>query len=150
MIIDFLNRTIGKRSFLLPSEVTVNGTIEATISGRIDGLVKGDVKTEGKLVIGESAVVRGHVHATELMSQGKIYGDVFVSHKAIIANTAYVRGDVTALVLTIQEGAVIEGAIRKEMITITAEDLSTAAPITDEALEDKHTPPEEEQVTSWF
>lgn len=140
---------MGKRSFLLPSEVTVNGTIEATIPGRIDGHIKGDVKTEGKLVIGESAVVRGHVHATELITYGKIYGDVFISHKAIIANKAYVRGDVTALVLTIEEGAVIEGAIRKEIVPTAAAELADDA-LANDPIEDKNKPAEEEQATSWF
>ena len=68
-----------------------------------------------------------------------------------ISNKALVKGDVNAMVLEIEEGAVVEGAIRKNVHLVNKpemhpepEEASTAAPA------DAVAPDEEEQTTSWF
>jgi cytoskeletal protein CcmA (bactofilin family) len=83
-----------------------------------------------------------------------VYGDVYISNKAHISNKALVKGDVNAMVLEIEEGAVVEGAIRKNVHLVNKpethaeqpEEASTAAPA-DAVAPD---PDEEEQTTSWF
>jgi cytoskeletal protein CcmA (bactofilin family) len=150
-ITDRLWSAFSKGRFLLPRQVVVQGSIEATIPGRIDGNVKGDVKTEGMLVIGPEGSVRGNVYATDLVTYGKIYGDIFISNKAVISNEAYVKGDVNAVVLEVKEGAVIEGAIRKNISAkyepdlLKPADAETATPEVQKTLK----PPEEESA-SWF
>lgn len=150
-ITDRLWSAFSKGRFLLPRQVVVQGSIEATIPGRIDGNVKGDVKTEGMLVIGPEGSVRGNVYATDLVTYGKIYGDIFISNKAVISNEAYVKGDVNAVVLEVKEGAVIEGAIRKNISArhepdlLKPADAETDTPEVEKALK----PPEEERA-SWF
>lgn len=153
---DFFRNLTAKGSFVLPAEVSVQGAIEATIPGRIDGQVRGDVKTSGKLIIGENALIRGNVHAAELVAYGKVHGDIFTTHKAFICNKAYIKGDVNAMVLEIEEGAVIEGAIRKNVAPSTeTTGAHTAHPPGEEATAED-TPPapllpdEEEKTTSWF
>jgi cytoskeletal protein CcmA (bactofilin family) len=147
-ITDLFRNALGKGRFLLPRQVVVQGSIEATIPGRIDGNVKGDVKTEGLLVIGPQASVRGNVYATDLVTYGKIYGDIYITNKAVISNVAYVKGDVNALILEVKEGAVIEGAIRKSVAARhepepeKTEEAQTPVPA-------KELPPDEE-VASWF
>ncbi|NSL86504.1 polymer-forming cytoskeletal protein [Chitinophaga sp. Mgbs1] len=148
----FFRNIIVPGAFRIPKEVTVNGSIDATISGRIDGHVKGNVKTTGKLVVSENASIRGHIYATDLVVHGKVYGDVYITNKAHISNKAYVKGDVNALVLELEEGAVVEGAIRKNVQPVhkpepvaeaTAGETAPAAPPAPAANE-------EEQATSWF
>ncbi|HEY1164085.1 MAG TPA: polymer-forming cytoskeletal protein [Chitinophaga sp.] len=147
-ITDLFRNALGKGRFLLPRQVVVQGSIEATIPGRIDGNVKGDVKTEGLLVIGPQANVKGNVYATDLVTYGKIYGDIYISNKAVISNVAYIKGDVNALILEVKEGAVIEGAIRKSLAARRGpEPEKTAEP--DEPVAVKNAPPDEE-VASWF
>ena len=120
------------KSFVLPGEVTVNGSIETAISGRIEGRVNGDVRSAGRIVIGKEAVVRGHVYAADLEVWGRVQGDVYVSNKALICDKAHIRGDVTAMIMEIREGAVIEGAIRKDVLHAPEEtiqqDADPAAP----------------------
>lgn len=144
---ELIKKAFGKDMFVIPSQVSVQGAIESTIPGRIDGNVRGDVRTEGMLVIGKTANIRGHVYATDLVVFGKVYGDIFVSNKAVISNKAYVKGDVTALVLEVEQDAVIEGAIRKH--PTEADDV--VPPVTEEDMEKPQQPAEdEEQASSWF
>ncbi|MCW3465513.1 bactofilin family protein [Chitinophaga nivalis] len=154
----FFRNIIAPGAFRIPKEVSVSGSIDATISGRIDGNVRGDVKTTGKLVISENASIRGHVYATDLVVYGKVYGDVHITNKAHISTKAYVKGDVNAIVLEIEEGAVIEGAIRKNVQPAGRSDhhpgetASATDPLhaTATVAATPPPPPEEEQATSWF
>lgn len=143
---DLIKKAFGKDMFLIPSQVSVQGAIESTIPGRIDGNVRGDVRTEGMLVIGKSANIRGNIYATDLVAFGKVYGDIFVSNKAVISNKAYVKGDVTALVLEVEQDAVIEGAIRKH--PTEADDI--VPPAVEEDIEKPQPAEDEEQASSWF
>lgn len=133
------------KTFLLPKDVFINGAIETTISGHIEGRVNGDVRSSGRIVIGRNAAVRGHVYAANLVVHGKVHGDVYVSNKAVISDKARIKGDVTAMIIEIKEGAVVEGAIRKNIAhaqeTPTPE-TEPAAPI-DQAEEDG-------QASTWF
>lgn len=143
---DLIKKAFGKDMFLIPSQVSVQGAIESTIPGRIDGNVRGDVRTEGMLVIGKSANIRGNIYATDLVAFGKVYGDIFVSNKAVISNKAYIKGDVTALVLEVEQDAVIEGAIRKH--PTEADDV--VPPAAEEDIEKPQPAEDEEQASSWF
>ncbi|MGF6929817.1 cytoskeletal protein CcmA (bactofilin family) [Chitinophaga sp. W2I13] len=142
-------------AFRIPATVSVNGSIDASVSGRIDGNVRGDVKTSGKLVVSETASIRGHIYAADLVVHGKVYGDVYITNKAHISNKALVKGDVNAMVLEIEEGAVVEGAIRKNVQPVLKTDLSHT-PVAEEikvsAAVDAETggQEEEEKNTSWF
>lgn len=150
-ITDRLWSAFSKGRFLLPRQVVVQGSIEATIPGRIDGNVKGDVKTVGMLVIGPEGSVRGNVYATDLVTYGKIYGDIYISNKAVISNEAYVKGDVNAVVLEVKEGAVIEGAIRKNISARHEPDpLKPADAEADTQEVEKVVKPPEEERASWF
>jgi cytoskeletal protein CcmA (bactofilin family) len=143
---DLIKKAFGKDMFLIPGQVSIQGAIESTIPGRIDGNVRGDVRTEGMLVIGKTASIRGNIHATDLVAFGKVYGDIFVSNKAVISNKAYVKGDVTALVLEVEQDAVIEGAIRKH--PTEADDV--LPPPVEEDLEKPQPAEDEEQASTWF
>ncbi|QJB37855.1 polymer-forming cytoskeletal protein [Chitinophaga oryzae] len=155
----FFRNIIVPGAFRIPKEVTVNGSIDATISGRIDGNVKGNVKTTGKLVVSETASIKGHIYAADLVVHGKVYGDVYISNKAHISNKAFVKGDVNAIVLELEEGAVVEGAIRKNVLPAPKAETPSvteqhhpgeAIPVAAAAAPAAPAANEEEQTTSWF
>ncbi|MFY0256239.1 polymer-forming cytoskeletal protein [Chitinophaga sp. 30R24] len=147
----FFRNIIVPGAFRIPRTVSVNGSIDASVSGRIDGNVRGDVKTSGKLVVSETANIRGHIYATDLVVQGKVYGDVYITNKAHISNKALVKGDVNAMVLEIEEGAKVEGAIRKNVqpqqpSTTVSDTIVVPVPSANATAANG----EEEQQTSWF
>lgn len=145
-IINFLRGQSRAKAFVLPREVTVSGSIETAISGRIEGRVNGDVRSTGQLVIGKDAVIRGHVYAADLTVWGKVQGDVLVTNKAIICDKAHIKGDVTAMIMEITEGAIIEGAIRKDVLPaheVASQEIKPDAP--------EEAPEQDGQVnTTWF
>lgn len=143
---DLIKKALGKDMFLIPSQVSVQGTIESIVPGRVDGNVKGDVRTAGMLVIGKNASIRGNVYATDLVTYGKVYGDLFVTNKAVVGNKAYVKGDVTALILEVEQDAVIEGAIRKH----PTEAADVVPPVTEEDEPKPQAQEDEEKATTWF
>ncbi|WP_168208863.1 polymer-forming cytoskeletal protein [Chitinophaga sp. XS-30] len=145
-IFNFLKGQGPAKSFVLPREVTVSGGLEAAIPGRIEGRVNGDVRSTGQIVIGEEAVVRGHVYAPDVIIWGKVQGDVQVTNKAVICDKAHVKGDVTAMTMEIREGAVIEGAIRKDVLHPPAEIPGEPKPDPEETRE----PESDGQVNTWF
>jgi cytoskeletal protein CcmA (bactofilin family) len=148
---ELLRKAIGKGKFVLPRQVVMLGSIEASIPGRVDGVVTGDVKTEGMLVIGRQASIRGNVYATDLISYGKIYGDIYITHKAVINNIAYVKGDVNAVILEVKEGAVIEGAIRKNIPPVKPDARSESEADEQSEGREKAVPKnEEERISNWF
>jgi cytoskeletal protein CcmA (bactofilin family) len=145
-LIEIFRKAFRKGMFIIPEDVSVQGTIESPLPGRIDGNVRGDVNTLGMLIIGKTGNIRGNIHAADLIAYGKVFGDIFVSNKAVISNKAYIKGDVTALILEVEEEAIIEGAIRKNLA-----DPETIIPLDPESELDKTVPPpEDEQTTTWF
>ncbi|WP_167019984.1 polymer-forming cytoskeletal protein [Chitinophaga sp. Cy-1792] len=147
---------ISPGAFRIPKSVSVNGSIDATISGRIDGHIRGDVKTTGKLIISENASIRGHVYATDLVIKGKVYGDVYISNKAYVTTKAFVKGDVNAMILEIEEGAVVEGAIRKNVQVQPPAEMPVSVKTIPVPVENKPSATatipenEEDKPTSWF
>ena len=133
--------------FIIPDEVSVQGTIESPLPGRIDGNVKGDVHTQGMLIIGKTGNVRGNIHAADLIAYGKVFGNIYVSNKAVISHKAYVKGDITALILEVEEEAIIDGVIHKDLSDPEAVIPPDPA---EEEIEETPPPPEEEKNTTWF
>lgn len=148
-LIEIFRKAFRKGMFIIPEEVSVQGTIESPLPGRIDGNVKGDINTQGMLIIGRSGNVRGNIHAANLIAYGKIFGDIFVSNKAVISNKAYIKGDITALILEVEEEAIIDGAIHKDL---SDPDAVIPPDPAEEEIEElpPPPPPEEEKNTTWF
>jgi cytoskeletal protein CcmA (bactofilin family) len=146
-IIEIFRKAFRKGMFLIPEQVSVQGTIESPLPGRVDGNVRGDVNTTGMLIIGKTGNIRGNIHATDLIAYGRVFGDIFVSNKAVISNKAYIKGDITALILEVEEEAIIEGAIRKNV-----PDPETIIPHDPESEADNAAAAEdeEEKNTTWF
>ncbi len=141
-IIKFFKWYNRAKTFVLPAEVSVNGAVEASIPGRIEGNVNGDVRSSGTVIIGEQAQIRGHVYASDVIVHGRVYGDIYASNKAVITDKARIKGDVTAMIMEIREGALVEGAIRKNIITPSAT-TPTPTPAVDESEKN-------EQANAWF
>jgi cytoskeletal protein CcmA (bactofilin family) len=149
VLLEIIKKAFRKDMFSIPAEVSISGTIDSAIPGRIDGNVRGDVNTNGMLIIGKTGNIKGNIHATDLIANGKVHGDITVTNKAVISNKAYIKGDITALILEVEEEAIIEGAIRKELA-----DPDAVMPAEPEATEEENQPPappeKDEERTSWF
>lgn len=106
----------------------LKGNLEATGNVRITGKVLGDVKgdsvelvncaVQGNITatasvhIDESTIVVGDIVAADLVTDGKVKGNVQVEHTAAFQKNAVLAGNVTAALVSMSEGAKIQGTVR--------------------------------------
>jgi cytoskeletal protein CcmA (bactofilin family) len=94
----------------------IEGDIRFTEGLRIDGEVFGDIRaaTEGNsiLVISESAVVQGEIHADHVIVNGTVRGPVLARALLELQPKARVEGDVSYKALEMHQGAIISGQLR--------------------------------------
>jgi cytoskeletal protein CcmA (bactofilin family) len=84
-------------------DVTTNGDI------RIDGLLKGNLKTKGKLVIGETGSIKGEITCKNSVVEGIVDGKISVSELLTLKATSSLKGDIDTRRLAIEPGAKFTG-----------------------------------------
>jgi cytoskeletal protein CcmA (bactofilin family) len=88
---------------------------------RIDGCFKGDVKSDGTLIVGETAVMECDVHAATVIVSGEVRGHVIAGERVEVLAPARVFGDIEAPSVIINAGVVFEGNCRTEITDIKEE-----------------------------
>lgn len=76
---------------------------------RIDGEFSGEIRTEGTLVIGETAKVTAQIDAATVVVEGHVEGDIRATALVELHGSAHVVGTLTSPSLEIQRGAVFDG-----------------------------------------
>lgn len=101
---------------LIAADSTIQGHISFGEGLRIDGKVFGNVMAiDGRtsiLVISETAVVTGEIHADHVIINGKVTGQVNASELLELQPTARIDGDVNYRALEMHQGATIAGKLR--------------------------------------
>jgi cytoskeletal protein CcmA (bactofilin family) len=92
---------------VLGSDIAIDGDLAATADLHLDGRVDGDIKCAA-LVQGETSQIIGMVVAENAHVAGTIKGSISAD-TLVILKTARIEGDVTYGVLSIEEGAQVEG-----------------------------------------
>lgn len=92
---------------VLGADLAVKGDITASADLHIDGHVEGDI-TCAALVQGESSAIHGAIRAQTARLAGTVRGGIEVG-LLIILKSARIHGDVKYDVLTIEQGAHIDG-----------------------------------------
>ncbi|XPV76513.1 MAG: bactofilin family protein [Desulfovibrio sp.] len=87
------------------------GRLDFSGSVRIDGRFEGEIVSDGRLILGRNAQVIGTVRVNELMCNGHVTGDVFVEQNTTLMKHTVLKGSVTTAKLSVEEGAMIEGAL---------------------------------------
>ncbi len=115
----------------------LKGNLEAAGNVRITGKVLGDVKGDNVVLSGcavqgsitatsslridEGTVVVGDIITADLIVDGKVKGNLLVEHSASFQKSAVLLGNVTAALVSMNEGARIQGTV----CVSTTEDTST-------------------------
>jgi cytoskeletal protein CcmA (bactofilin family) len=100
-----INTIIGLHSEL-------NGDIETDGFTRVDGSVRGNLTVRGRIVIGESARLRGNIGGTVVTIGGVVQGDVLASERLTVLPSALVLGDIITRRIQADEGCLIHGHVR--------------------------------------
>lgn len=111
---DTVSRTAGQGNAVaiptfsvLGADLAVKGDITASAELHIDGHVEGDITCSG-LVQGEASTIQGAIRAQTARLAGTVRGNIEVD-QLVVLKTARIHGDVKYDVLTIEQGAHIDG-----------------------------------------
>ncbi|MDD2619484.1 MAG: polymer-forming cytoskeletal protein [Syntrophomonadaceae bacterium] len=97
---------------LISQGVEIKGEIKSPGSIRIDGLVEGKLSIKGDLIVGEKGFIKGDVKTDNLILAGKIEGNIEAKGRFEIKTTGTMTGDASCSILSIEEGAHLEGTSR--------------------------------------
>jgi len=105
---DYRNHT------LIAPSATVRGDIEFTGGLHVQGTVEGNInvgKDGGRLIIGESGVVKGEIQVPQVIINGRVEGDVHATENLELAEKASVEGNVYYLMIEMVMGARVNGKL---------------------------------------
>jgi cytoskeletal protein CcmA (bactofilin family) len=99
---------------ILGPESTFEGKLIFDGTVRIDGHFKGEVRTDGILVVGQTAKVEAEIHVGNIVINGEVIGDITAKHLVEIHAPATVRGNITTPQLMVAKGVIFEGTSKME------------------------------------
>lgn len=95
----------------LAGETYLKGTLRFDSTLQIDGRFDGEIRSTGRLLIGESATVRASIEVGSAVIGGAVHGDIRAADSIELLATARVYGDVGTARLIMADGAVFEGEL---------------------------------------
>ena len=93
----------------------IKGEIVSPSDIRIDGTFEGKVQTKSRVVVGETAIVKGDIICENIDLWGKVNGNVFVKDTLALMDGCHVDGNLNVRRLSVELGATFNGNCR--MIT---------------------------------
>ncbi|HOZ65144.1 MAG TPA: polymer-forming cytoskeletal protein [Burkholderiaceae bacterium] len=97
----------------------IAGNYTFTDGLRVDGGVTGNIRSNDDqpsiLVISESAVVTGEIHADHIIINGQVNGPIYASVMLELQPKARIVGDVHYIALEMHQGATISGQLRPSL-----------------------------------
>lgn len=98
---------------ILDVDASMQGTIsfKDPVNLRINGSFEGKLDTKGSLTIGENAKVRAGITGDRIIIAGKVTGDILATQSLSIIPPGFVTGNVRTPVISIGEGAILEGRL---------------------------------------
>ncbi len=99
---DQINAFLGKDTEF-EGKLSFSGVVQ------IHGRLKGDILSDGKLIVGETALLECEIQAGQVSISGEVRGNISAKDRIDIHPPARMFGNITAPIVTIDEGAVFEG-----------------------------------------
>ncbi len=96
---------------VVASDVNITGNLVAKGELRIDGEVSGDISC-AFANIGETARVKGGIKAQRVVVSGTVNGTI-KGAQVVLEPRAKVEGDILYTTITIAEGAVFDGGLKR-------------------------------------
>lgn len=91
---------------------TIKGEILSPYDIRIDGFFEGKVQSKGRVVIGESAVIKGDIICCNVDLWGKVEGNIFVKDTLAMKNGCKIDGNLSISKLSVELGAIFNGSCK--------------------------------------
>lgn len=96
---------------ILDVDARMQGTIvfKDPVNLRINGSFEGKLETRGSLTVGENANVQADIQGDKMVIAGKVTGNLTARTSISLIPPAVIRGNIRTPVLSIAEGAVLDG-----------------------------------------
>lgn len=94
---------------LVGTGTVIKGEINSKGDIRVDGKVIGQMRSEGKIVIGNSGIVEGDIFCVNADFSGKVIGKADVKELLTLKASAVFLGDIITNKLAIEPGAKFSG-----------------------------------------
>ncbi len=96
---------------ILDVDASMQGTLafKDPVNLRINGKFEGKLQTKGSLTIGEHAVVKADIIGENIIIAGRVEGDIAAENAIRLIAPACVIGNIKTPVLSVAEGAALEG-----------------------------------------
>ncbi len=96
---------------ILDVDASMQGTLtfKDPVNLRINGKFEGKLETKGTLTIGEHAVVNADIKGENIVIAGTVNGDIKAQVTIKLVAPACVIGDIKTPILSVAEGATLEG-----------------------------------------
>jgi cytoskeletal protein CcmA (bactofilin family) len=94
---------------------TIIGDVNSEGVGKVEGTVEGTVRAGTQLLVAPGAIIRGDIHATEIVAGGEIHGGVNAEERVEIQAGAVVAGDIRTQRIHIADGGRVNGQITMEL-----------------------------------
>lgn len=87
----------------------IKGEILSPCDIRIDGTFEGKIQSKGRVVIGESAHIKGDIVCDNIDLWGKVEGNVFVKDTLNLKDGCVVNGNLNIRKLSVELGSTVNG-----------------------------------------
>ncbi len=94
---------------LVGSGTTIKGEIESKGDIRVDGKVIGELRSKGKIVLGDTGVIEGDIYCANADFSGRVEGKADVTELLSLKASAVFQGDIITNKLSIEPGAKFSG-----------------------------------------
>ena len=100
---------VSNSSNIIGQGTSLEGSLDTTGNLRIEGKVIGKIATKAKLVLGNTAWIKGNIIAQNAEVGGEVQGTIEVTELLTLKPTAVVHGDIITSKLVFEEGAKFNG-----------------------------------------
>ena len=90
----------------------IDGKITFTGTVLLNGRVRGEIVSNDTLVVGEKGVINASIRSGVVEVAGEVMGNIMATERIELHASCRVYGDIEAPVVTIEEGALLEGQCR--------------------------------------
>ncbi len=84
---------------------------------RIDGYLKGNIKSKGRLVVGETGAIEGEIECANVEVAGKVKGKISAAELITMKATAMIAGEITTAKLAVEPGSLFTGTCRMGQVS---------------------------------
>jgi cytoskeletal protein CcmA (bactofilin family) len=104
-----MNTNQSNSKNVLNPDVEIKGTLKFSGELTFDGKLDGDITSDGTLLLGDNAVIKGNLNVNSVTVRGKVNGNVVAKEKIELKSKTELFGDIRAPRLVIEEGVTFVG-----------------------------------------